>query len=208
MLIFRHNLGPLDNNTYVVVDEASGHAAIVDPSFDSRFILQEILSAGWTLRFVLNTHAHIDHVVENAFFVRTGAAPLALHPLDLPLLSALEQQAAWLGMEVPDFVAPDISLTHCGEIAIGDSRLSVRHTPGHSPGHVCFIGDDFALVGDVLFQGSIGRTDLPGGSHDELLSSIRGELMPLPDETVVYPGHGSTTTIGHERRSNPFLVGL
>jgi glyoxylase-like metal-dependent hydrolase (beta-lactamase superfamily II) len=208
MRVIRYNLGPLDNNTYLMIDDDSAEAAIVDPSFDSRFLWDEIRSAGWHLRYVLNTHAHIDHVVENAYFVRESGAPLALHPEDQPLLDAMEMQAAWLGMPAPEVVPPTIALRHGDEIALGSGVLKVVHTPGHSPGHVSFLGPDFAIVADVLFRGSIGRTDLPGGNYEQLIASIERELLVLSDDTVVYPGHGETTTIGDERRDNPFLSGL
>jgi hydroxyacylglutathione hydrolase len=206
MRVSRYNLGPLDNNCYLLLDDASRNAAIVDPTFDSRPILEEIVSAGWSLQYVLNTHAHIDHVIENAFYKRETGAKLALHPDDLPLLSALEQQADWLGISPPEAATPDILLAHALELTLGFSTLEVVHTPGHSPGHVCFICDDFAIVGDVLFQGGIGRTDLPGSDLQQLISSIERELLSLPDTTIVYPGHGATTTIGEERSSNPFLL--
>jgi glyoxylase-like metal-dependent hydrolase (beta-lactamase superfamily II) len=206
MLVFRHNLGPLDNNTYILVDQASGEAAIVDPTFDSRPLLEQIRVSGWRPRYVLNTHAHIDHVVENAFFVRSTGAELALHPLDLPLLNGIAAQAAWLGVDPPEVVSPTLDLSHGNEIRLGPSVLAVVHVPGHSPGHVAFRSGDFAVVGDVLFRGGIGRTDLPGGNHEELMASIERELLALPDDTIVYPGHGETTTVGDERRSNPFLL--
>jgi hydroxyacylglutathione hydrolase len=205
MVVIRYNLGPLDNNTYLVVDEDSREAAIVDPSFDSRRIWQEVVTSGLRLRYVLNTHAHIDHVVENAYFVRESGALLALHPDDRPLLDALPQQALWLGMDPPEPAFPTLWLRHADTIPIGQGELEVRHTPGHSPGHVTFLGPGFALAGDVLFQGGIGRTDLPGGNHQQLLTSIETKLLVLGDDTIVHTGHGAPTTIGDERRSNPFL---
>jgi hydroxyacylglutathione hydrolase len=208
MRVIRYNLGPLDNNTYLVVDESSGDTAIVDPTFGSRSVWADVERNGYRLRYVLNTHAHIDHVVENAYFARVSGAPLALHPDDLPLLRAMDTQAMWLGMDPPEPRDPDIWLKARGRIGLGDGELTVVHTPGHSPGHVSLLGPGFALVGDVLFQGSIGRTDLPGGNLEELLSSIQRELLPLSDDTVVYTGHGPITTIGDEKRTNPFLQNL
>ena len=186
----------------------SGNAAIVDPTFDSRPIWTDITDRGLTLCYVLNTHAHIDHVVENAYFVRQSGATLALHPDDQWLLDQMGVQAAWMEMDPPEVIQPKLSLKHGDEIEIGHSVLRVVHTPGHSPGHVSFIGTDFAVVGDVLFQGGIGRTDLPGGNHDHLLAAIENELLVLPDETTVYTGHGELTTIGEERRFNPHLAAL
>jgi hydroxyacylglutathione hydrolase len=200
---------PNDNNTYLVIDAESGEAVIVDPSFGSAFIWQEALRSGRRIAGVLNTHGHIDHVVENALFAQRSGGSLAMHPLDLPLLDALPAQAAWLGVETPMPSRPTHLLADGEEYAIGAGRLIVAHTPGHSPGSVTFLGEGqggpFAIVGDTLFAGSVGRTDLPGGNSAELLQSIRSRLLILPDDTIVYPGHGEPTTVAQERRSNPYL---
>ncbi len=205
MHVERFNVGPLDNNTYLLIDEAACEAALVDPSFDSRPIWETIQDNGVKVAWLLNTHAHIDHVVENAFFVEKTQALAALHPADLPLLHAMETQAAWMGMEPPRIVEPGHLFEDGEEIRIGRHTVRIAHTPGHSPGSVSLIGDGFVISGDALFSGSIGRTDLPGGSLDQLLEAIRTRLLTLPDETIVYPGHGATTTIGRERSANPFL---
>lgn len=205
MRVETFNVGPLDNNTYVLVDESTGEAALVDPSFESRPVWDAIQRAGWKITWLLNTHAHIDHVVENAFFAEQTGAPLALHDADLPLLHAMEAQARWMGVPAPVVIQPAYSFTDGEEIAIGGERIRVAHTPGHSPGSVSLIGDGFVLGGDVLFAGSIGRTDLPGGNLDTLIDTIRIRLYALPDDTRVYAGHGPATTIGHERRTNPFV---
>jgi len=207
MRILRFNVGPLDNNTYLMVDESTREAAIVDPSFDSAGVWDRVEQDGLTLVRVLNTHAHIDHVVENALFVERSGAPLALHPADLPLLHAMSEQAAWMGVPPPRPAEPTHALCHGESIRIGGEAVTVAHTPGHSPGSVSFVGDGFVLSGDALFAGSIGRTDLPGGDLTQLLRSIHGRLLTLPDATIVYPGHGHETTIGRERRSNLFLQG-
>jgi glyoxylase-like metal-dependent hydrolase (beta-lactamase superfamily II) len=198
----------MDNNTYLLVDDATGEAAIVDPSFDSRPIWNEIQSAGYHLAYVLNTHAHFDHIVENAYFVEQSDAPLALHPADLELLRLGPKQAAMFGMKIDASPEPALLLEHGQTIRLGDSELQVVYTPGHAPGHVSFLFDTTAIVGDCLFAGSVGRTDLPGASSDTLMKSIRTQLLVLPDETAVLPGHGKSTTIGRERRTNPFLAGL
>ena len=207
MRIETYNVGPLDNNTYVLVDKSTGEAALVDPSFDSRTVWTSIHRAGWKITWLLNTHAHIDHVVENAYFADLTGAPLALHDADLPLLNGMEAQARWMGIPAPAVIQPTYSFTDGEEIEIGSERIRVVHTPGHSPGSVSLIGDGFVIAGDVLFAGSIGRTDLPGGSLHTLLKAIRTRLFVLPDDTRVYPGHGAATTIGRERRSNPFVSG-
>jgi glyoxylase-like metal-dependent hydrolase (beta-lactamase superfamily II) len=203
--IIRYNVGPLDNNTYVLVDLSVLQAAVVDPSFDSAPIWNEITRRGWKVTWVLNTHAHLDHVVENAWFVEKTGAPLALHPADIPLLHRLDVQSAWLGVKTPRPCEPTHLLTDGETIPIGNSHLNVIHTPGHSPGSVSFAGEGFVLTGDALFAGSIGRTDLPGGNMEELLHSLHNRLLTLPEDTRVYPGHGPETTIGQERRMNPFL---
>ncbi len=205
MAIRRYQLGPMGNNTYVIVDEASGEVALVDPSFDSEPLLAEIESLGLTLRYILNTHAHFDHVIGNAFFVTQTGAPLALHREDLPLLRALPEQGRMFGVEVEPSPDPTIWLADGMSITLGETEISVLHTPGHSPGGVTFLVDDAAIVGDCLFSGSIGRTDLPGASHQTLLHSINSRLLTLPDSTRVLPGHDEPTTIGHERANNPFL---
>lgn len=204
--VIRFSVGPLDNNTYLVADETTGEAAIVDPSFNSRQIWEEAQARGLRIVWVLNTHAHIDHVAENAFFIERSGAPLAIHPAELPLLRALPQQALWMGVEPPAYAEPDQLLTDGESIPLGESSLKTLLTPGHSPGGVSFLGDGFVIVGDALFAGSIGRTDLPGGDHAQLIGSIRARLLTLPDSVVVYPGHGPQTTIGAERLSNPLLI--
>jgi hydroxyacylglutathione hydrolase len=205
MRVIAYTVGPLDNNTCVVLDADSGEAVIVDPSFESARIWHDVERNGWKLVAVLNTHAHLDHVVENALFVERSGAPLALHAGELPILHSLPLQAARFGVETPRSVEPARLLADGDSIAIGNGALRVLHTPGHTPGGISFLGKGFVIAGDVLFAGSIGRTDLPGGDMNQLLNTIRSRLLSLPDETVVYPGHGPQTTIGRERRTNPFL---
>jgi glyoxylase-like metal-dependent hydrolase (beta-lactamase superfamily II) len=205
MPILRYELGPMDNNTYLVVDEATREAALIDPSFDSPALLPEILESGCTLRYVLNTHAHFDHVIGNSFFVAQTGALLALHHADLDLLHALPEQSRMFGVDVPPSPDPTLFLTDNQTLTFGETTLRVLHTPGHSPGGVTFCVEDVAIVGDCLFARSIGRTDLPGASLETLLHSIHTRLLTLPDETRVLPGHGPSTTIGQERRRNPYL---
>jgi hydroxyacylglutathione hydrolase len=205
MQVTTFNVGPLDNNTYVVTDDAGTAAAIVDPAFDSQGVWDAVVRRGLSVAWVIDTHAHLDHVAENAFFTERSGAPLALHADDLPLLRAVREQAAWFNIEPPALVEPGRLLADGDTIALGGEELRVVHTPGHSPGGVCLLAADFAIVGDVLFAGSVGRADLPGGDMDVLLQSIRARLLVLPDSTTVYPGHGPQTTIGIERRTNPYL---
>lgn len=207
MPIQRYSLGPMDNNSYVIVDTATGEAAVIDPSFDSETIWPEITANGYTVRYILNTHAHFDHVVGNTFFVAHTGAPLALHRADLELLRALPQQGQMFGLDLEPSPDPTIWLDDGQTLTLGETAIRVVHTPGHSPGGVTLLVEDAAIVGDCLFAGSIGRTDLPGASPQTLMHSIRTRLLTLPDSTQVLPGHGPTTTIGTERRTNPFLQG-
>jgi glyoxylase-like metal-dependent hydrolase (beta-lactamase superfamily II) len=195
----------LDNNTYVVQDDAGENCIIIDPSFESRSIWEQMQSGPMHVAAIVNTHAHIDHVYENAFFASACGAPLLIHSLELPILHNVSEQAQWFGIELPEYVAPARYLADGDIIAIGSEHLAVMHTPGHTPGGICLYGDHFIIAGDVLFAGSIGRTDLPGGDMRELLCSIEEKLLVLPDDTVVYPGHGAATSIGAEKRSNPYI---
>ena len=205
MPIRQYNLGPMDNNTYLIVDEATNEAALVDPSFDSETILPDITSNGYALRYILNTHGHFDHIMGNAFFARETGAPIALHRLDLDFLRGLEDQAAMFGFDVTPSPEPSIYLEDAQTLILGQTEIKTLFTPGHAPGHIAFLVEDAVIAGDALFARSIGRTDLPGGSLQTLLHSIRTRLLTLPDETRVLPGHGKLTTIGTERRRNPHL---
>jgi hydroxyacylglutathione hydrolase len=195
----------MGNNTYLIVDDETKDAALVDPSFDSDGLWPEIQRQGFVLRYLLNTHAHFDHVIGNAFYVANAGVPLALHRDDLPLLRALPEQGRMFGVEVEASPDPSIWLEEGRPLILGKTEIGVLHTPGHSPGGVTFLVGNRAIVGDCLFAGSIGRTDLPGASQQTLLHSIRTRLLTLPDSTLVLPGHDRATTIGIERATNPFL---
>lgn len=202
-----YRVGPMDNGVYLVTDEATNHAALVDPSFESEPILDVIRERGLTLDWILNTHGHYDHVINNALFKRETGAPLAIHAGDLPFLEDMKGQALWLGIEhVEDSPPPDKLLEEGDIVEVGNLQLRVLHTPGHSPGGVTFVVENIAIVGDALFAGGIGRTDLPGGDAETLFNSIRNKLFTLPGDTIVLPGHGPSTTIGHEKRTNPFFT--
>ena len=208
MQIKSYSLGPMDNNTYLLVDEATGEGAIVDPSFDSDDILGDVLSKVTTLKYVLNTHAHFDHVLGNGLFVEKTGALLALHRNDLPLLHNLQKSAARFGFEVEPSPEPVIFLQEGTDIVLGETSIQVIEAPGHAPGHVMFNSGEDLIAGDVLFKDSIGRTDLPGGSMQTLLESIKYKILTLPDSVRVLPGHGEATTVGRERIHNQYLVGL
>jgi len=200
--------GGFAENCYVVLDETARECAIVDPGEEAGLILQKVRETGAAPVAIWLTHAHVDHVVGVTTVAAETGAPIWLHPADRPLYDAVPQQAAWFGLQLPGRLpAPTRDFAHGDTVQIGTATFAVRHAPGHSPGSVCLIGHGVALTGDVLFAGSIGRTDLPGGDFELLINSIERELLVLPDETIVYSGHGPETTIGRERRTNPFLKG-
>jgi glyoxylase-like metal-dependent hydrolase (beta-lactamase superfamily II) len=201
------NLGPLDNNTYLIICVETRDAAVVDAGFEPERVIETVRERGVTVRLLLNTHAHYDHVCGVREVQKAVGGECWLHPADRPLLDRLSEQGAAFGF--PPARAPDVvhDLADGQIITLGRERLEVIATPGHSPGGVCFHHGDDLWVGDTLFAGSIGRTDLPGGSFPELERAIHTRLFPLGDGLRVYPGHGPATTLGRERADNPF-VGL
>jgi len=199
--------GAFLENSYLVVDEDARACAIVDPGEEAGLILHKLAASGATPVAIWLTHAHLDHVLGVARVAAETGAPVFLHPADRPLYDHVPEQAEAFGLRGDPQPAPDRAFAPGEELRVGELTFVVRHTPGHSPGSVCLVGEGAAFVGDVLFQGSIGRTDLPGGDAEALLASIERELLVLPDSTIVYSGHGPQTTIGAERRDNPFLTG-
>lgn len=195
-------------NGYLVRCGASGRAVVVDPGAAAEALLEAIGDDSASVDAVLLTHAHLDHIEGVAAVVRATGAPVHLHPDDRPLYEGASDQAAMFGLSVDPPPPVDHALAGGETFRFGDCTFRVEHVPGHSPGHVMFYAEDagVAFVGDVVFMGSIGRTDLPGGNFKQLMHSIREHVLSLPDETVLYTGHGPTTTVGHERKSNPFLV--
>lgn len=194
---------PFVTNCFVLRD--AGEALIVDPGDVTPELLEAI--DGFTVRTVVNTHCHCDHCGGNAEILKRTGAELICHKDEVPLLRNLVQQGLMFGVPFDPSPEPDRFIQEGDTVSVGGVSLGVREAPGHSPGHIVLVGDGFVIGGDVLFAGSIGRTDLPGGSYPQLIQSIKTKLLILPDETVVYNGHGPATTIGVERRSNPFLVG-
>jgi hydroxyacylglutathione hydrolase len=197
--------GGFAENCYLVADPASGDAAIVDPGEEVDLFRARLRHEGWTLRAIWLTHAHIDHVAGVAGLRAETATPVFLHPADRPLYDGASRQAALFGLDVEAPPAPDHELADGQSLTIGSCSFRVVHTPGHSPGSVSLVGHGLAFVGDALFAGSIGRTDLPGGDLKTLLASIHEKLFSLPDATVVYSGHGPATTIAAEKKHNPFV---
>jgi glyoxylase-like metal-dependent hydrolase (beta-lactamase superfamily II) len=205
MRLRRFTYGPFAENSYLVVGDSGSRAALVDPGLDSEPLLDVLRDEGLELDWIINTHGHLDHVACNAFFKTKTGARLIIHPADEPHLRRLTEQGRRFGFEVPPSPAPDEHFVDGRTFAFDGLEFEVIHTPGHTPGGVCLRSGESMIVGDTLFKGSIGRTDLPGGSFEALCGSIRDKLFRLPDETVCYPGHGPETTVGSERRSNPFV---
>jgi hydroxyacylglutathione hydrolase len=204
-------VGMLACNCSIVGDEATGEAVVIDPGDDVERVQEILARCKLQPRYIVVTHAHIDHVGGIEKLKKATGAPVLMHQSDLPLYQNLVIQAAWLGVRPPGTVEVDQFLRQGDRLRWGGLELEVLHTPGHSPGSVSLhMPGEHARIfsGDTLFQASIGRTDLWGGSFDQILRSIHETLLRFPDETPVFPGHGPATTIGDERETNPFLQGL
>jgi hydroxyacylglutathione hydrolase len=199
--------GQFAENCYLVADTRTREAVMIDPGEESDRFIAELEARGWGLRAIWLTHGHIDHIMGVEAVHRATRAPIHLHPLDRPLYEALPQYGSWVGMKLDRPPEPHVELRAGQLVRIGGYQFEVRFTPGHSPGSVSFLGEGVIFGGDVLFNGSIGRTDLPGGDMATLMNSIQTEFLSLPDSTVVHSGHGLDTTIGIERLTNPFLTG-
>ncbi|HET7427051.1 MAG TPA: MBL fold metallo-hydrolase [Gemmatimonadales bacterium] len=199
--------GQLAENCYLLADRRTREAVIIDPGEEPAMFLAELDTRAWTLRAIWLTHAHVDHIMGVSAVRGATGAPIHLHPLDRPIYDALPQFGAWLGKQLEAPPPPDVALESGGSVRVGRFEFEVRFTPGHSPGSVSFVGHDMVFGGDVLFNGSVGRTDLPGGDAATLMASIQTQFLSLPDSTVVHSGHGPDTTIGIERLTNPFLTG-
>jgi glyoxylase-like metal-dependent hydrolase (beta-lactamase superfamily II) len=204
MIVRTLALGPVQTNCYLV--GSTQDAVVIDPGWDAAAILGEARSAELTIKAILLTHGHFDHIGAVADMRDALQAPLIAHAREIDLLNA-KGGADLFGFKIRAAPPPDRLVAHGEVIEIGALKFEVRHVPGHTVGHVAFIEHEqrSAFVGDVLFAGSIGRTDLPGGDYDTLIASITDHLLTLPDDFKVYPGHGPPTTIGVERRTNPFL---
>jgi glyoxylase-like metal-dependent hydrolase (beta-lactamase superfamily II) len=199
--------GQFAENCYLVADRGTREAVIIDPGEEPAMFLAELDTRAWSLRAIWLTHAHIDHIMGVGVVHAATGAPIYLHPFDRPIYDALPQYGTWVGMQLEKPPAPHRELGPGQVLKVGGFEFTVRFTPGHSPGSVSFVGDGMVFGGDVLFNGSVGRTDLPGGDAATLMASIQSELLSLPDSMVVHSGHGPDTTIGVERLTNPFLTG-
>jgi glyoxylase-like metal-dependent hydrolase (beta-lactamase superfamily II) len=210
MILETFPVGPLRCNCTILGDETTREAIVVDPGENVSEILARLAAHSLTLKQIVVTHGHIDHVGGAARLKRLTGAPVFLNQHDLPQLAIMETQAGWLGVPPPEVAPPDASADDGARLGLPNLPAEVLHTPGHTEGSIClyFAPQQLLIAGDTLFAGSIGRTDLPGGDGRKILRSIRERLLTLPDPVLVVPGHGETTTIAAERATNPFLKRL
>lgn len=201
-------VGPLMCNCVIIGDDVTKTAVVVDPGDEIERVTGVLDRRGFKVAAIVATHAHIDHVGGFGDLKRLTGARVLLHEADAPLYDELAMQAQWLGIDPPSMTKLDGTLDEKAGLSLGAVTFDVRHTPGHSPGSISLVlpeSTPIVLSGDTLFAGSIGRTDLWGGSFEDIITSIKTKLLTLPDETIVIPGHGPRTTIGTERKTNPFL---
>ncbi len=208
LIIKTHVLGPLENNTFLLVDPQTKQAALVDPAFNSKEIIPVFKENGWTLSYILCTHAHFDHIagINEISELITPETQICLHEKDLPLWQN-SGGAKQFGLTFTPLHQPNHFLDETSVLHLGQHLIEIRFTPGHTPGHVVYYlpEADIVLCGDLIFRQSVGRTDLPGGSHLLLLRSIDEHIKPLPDNTRLLSGHGPETTVGYEKKYNPYL---
>lgn len=205
MIIKKLEVGPIMANCFILGCESTKEAVVIDPGDDADRILTALAESGLTVKYLINTHGHFDHVSANKRMKEATGAQIAIHAEDEPMLHELSQSAQMFGLASENSPPADILLKDGDEITFGEITLQVIHTPGHSKGGVSLYTKGHLFSGDTLFAGSIGRTDLAGGDYDTLISSIQKKLLIFDEDTIVYPGHGPETTIGNEKRINPFL---
>jgi hydroxyacylglutathione hydrolase len=207
--IFKYTLGVFQTNCFIIGDTATNNAVVIDPSDRAPLLYKTAQDEGWTIREILATHGHFDHIMASARLKELTGAPFRVHQADLPLVRTMSQQVRrWFDIAVPPAARPDGVIDEGDVITAGGIKLDVLHTPGHSPGHVSFVlrSENVVFSGDCLFFGGVGRTDLPDSDHDTLMRSITQKLLPLGDGFAVAPGHMRNTTIGYERQNNPYLL--
>ncbi len=205
MIIKGLAVGPIMANCFILGCEETGEAAVIDPGDEAERILSIVSDLNLGLKYILNTHGHFDHVAGNKRMKEATQAEIMIHPLDAPMLSQLSSSASAWGMSAEDSPPPDRTIEDGDRVTFGNITLNVIHTPGHTPGGISFSTDGYVFVGDTLFAGSIGRTDFPGGDYDTLIASIKNRLFALGSDVEVFTGHGPETTIGNEKRTNPFV---
>lgn len=208
MKISRLTVGPFEENCYLVVDEGTRRGVLIDPGDEASRIVRMVRDSGAELEAIWLTHAHIDHIGAVAAVKREWDVPVYLHPADAPLYAAGATQASFYGLAFEQPGPPERTLADGDRLRVGGLEFEVLHAPGHSPGLVVFHGNGVILAGDLLFAGSIGRTDLPLSSPADMEASLARIMRDLTDEVVVHPGHGPATSIGRERANNPFVNGL
>jgi hydroxyacylglutathione hydrolase len=202
--------GPLQVTTYLVADPDSGEALLIDPGGPSRELAAQLRDAAWRLRWIVNTHGHADHVAGNGHWAAATGARIVIHRLDWEFFRTPAMQAAARAEGFPPLTHADVLVEDGHHIPLGAGSALVLHTPGHSPGGICLSFPGHLFTGDTLFVGAAGRTDLPGASLDQLIASLEAKIMPLPDETRIWPGHDygdtPTSTLGREKADNPYLT--
>jgi len=208
MVIFEYLVvGAVGANCYIIGCEETGEGVVVDPGGDGPAILRLVRERGLKVKYIIDTHGHVDHISANGQVKEATGAPILIHELDAPMLTDASRNLSFFAPRPVRGPAADRTLRNGEVVQVGNLKLEVIHTPGHTPGGISLRLGDKVLTGDTLFAGSIGRTDFPGGSYTTLIDSIKQKLLPLGDEIEVYPGHGPPSTIGEERATNPFLTG-
>jgi glyoxylase-like metal-dependent hydrolase (beta-lactamase superfamily II) len=205
MLLKTITAGPLGVNCYLIGCENTRAGAVIDPGDDAPVILNAIQLLNLDIKYILLTHGHVDHLAHLMKLKDKINAEFLMHQEDAFLLKGLFAQALMFGLPNPGNPKPDRFVTDGEEIVLGELIIKVLHTPGHSPGSITFQVEDKLFVGDLIFSGSIGRTDLPKGDYQTLIDSVQTKIFTLPDETIIYPGHGPETTVGQEKATNPFF---
>jgi hydroxyacylglutathione hydrolase len=204
VIVRKLELGPFATNCFIVGAESGREGMIIDPADEARVILSTVKELGLDIKYIVLTHGHMDHIGALKEVKEATGAEVAVHSDDADSLQD-QSLGALFGLAYPTPSPPDRLLEEGDSLDVGDLHFSVLHTPGHTPGGICLLGHGVVFSGDTLFNYGIGRTDFPGGSYSQIMDSIRNKLMVLPDDTIIYPGHGPDSTIGTERQGNPFL---